>query len=202
MNRRVAQRSAPGDLRRRLVPTGLVEPVPRRDFLTRTLGWLTAAIAAVVGVPAAVMVASPTFRKAADDWSPIARIGDPGPYEADVSVVGQPILTSFKALRADAYVQPQLTNVPVFVLNRGKDQFTVYDVRCTHLGCPVSWDPDKKEFLSPCHNGVFDIDGNVVAGPPPRPLDRYEFKIEDGVLFAGPLAGGGEALGDHLSGTA
>lgn len=178
----------------RLFSEGLGKAVPRRDFLTRALGWLSAAIAAVIGVPAAAMIVSPTFRKGSDDWSPIARLGEPGPGEPDLSAVGQPILTYFKALRSDAYVKPQLTNVPVFVINHGEDKFTVFDVRCTHLGCPVSYDDAGKQFLSPCHNGVFDIKGNVVAGPPPRPLDQYQYKVEDGVLFAGPMSGG-HALG-------
>jgi Rieske Fe-S protein len=47
----------------------------------------------------------------------------------------------------------------------------------------VRWIADRKQFLSPCHNGVFDIHGNVVSGPPPRPLDRYEVKVENDQLF-------------------
>jgi Rieske Fe-S protein len=38
-------------------------------------------------------------------------------------------------------------------------------------------------FYCPCHNGVFAKDGTVVSGPPPRPLDRFEVKIEDGILY-------------------
>jgi Rieske Fe-S protein len=41
----------------------------------------------------------------------------------------------------------------------------------------------QEEFFCPCHNGVFDKDGNVVSGPPPRPLDRFEVKVEDDQLF-------------------
>ena len=51
---------------------------------------------------------------------------------------------------------------------------------------PVNWSPQARRFFSPCHGGVFDADGRVLTGPPPRPLDRYEIKIENGVLFAGP----------------
>ncbi len=59
----------------------------------------------------------------------------------------------------------------------------VYSNACTHLGCPVHWDDASRLFLCPCHNGGFSIDGEVVKGPPPRPLDRVTHKLEDGVLY-------------------
>jgi len=45
-------------------------------------------------------------------------------------------------------------------------------LRCTHTGCPVRWVDASKEFHCSCHGGRFDSDGNVIAGPPPRPLER------------------------------
>ena len=180
------ERGKPHDHSERRNLRVVAEPVSRRGFLTGTFAWVGAAIAGAVAVPGAVMVGWPAFRENEGDWAPIARLDDPGPDDADLSVEGVPVLTSFKAVKGDAYVKPQLQNIPVFVLKRG-GEFTVYDVRCTHLGCPVSYDGEKKEFLSPCHGAVFDIDGRVTAGPPPRPLDRYEVKIEDGVLYAGAM---------------
>ncbi len=78
-------------------------------------------------------------------------------------------------------------DVAVFVVNNGGGNFTVFDDRCTHLGCPFAWSKEDKRFHCPCHNGVFDPDGRVLAGPPPRPLDRYEYKVENGVLYVGKL---------------
>jgi nitrite reductase/ring-hydroxylating ferredoxin subunit len=46
--------------------------------------------------------------------------------------------------------------------------------QCTHLGCAYHWDDPKKQFLCPCHSSVFSIDGKVISGPAPRPLDRYD----------------------------
>jgi Rieske Fe-S protein len=51
----------------------------------------------------------------------------------------------------------------------------------------VRWIADQEVFLSPCHNGVFDREGKVISGPPPRPLDRYEVKIENNQLLIGQL---------------
>lgn len=50
---------------------------------------------------------------------------------------------------------------------------------CTHLGCKVYWEPENNRFFCPCHNGVFDVNGNVVAGPPPRPLEQYAVDVDE-----------------------
>jgi Rieske Fe-S protein len=47
----------------------------------------------------------------------------------------------------------------------------------------VTWRDEEEIYVCPCHDGLFDISGEVVGGPPPRPLDQYENKVEDGVLF-------------------
>ncbi len=54
---------------------------------------------------------------------------------------------------------------------------------CSHLGCSVSWNKDEKNFKCPCHGGTYDEKGEVVSGPPPRPLIRLETKIEDEIFF-------------------
>ncbi|MBI4728844.1 MAG: Rieske (2Fe-2S) protein [Acidobacteria bacterium] len=165
----------------------VTESISRRTFLSGTLAWITAAIVSAVGAPVATALIWPAFQKSKGDWSPVARLDNPGPNQADLSAVDKPILTHFTALVQDAYLEAAPQNMPVFVVNHGKGQFTIFDVRCTHLGCPVNWDQKTKKFYSPCHDGVFDSEGRVLAGPPPRPLDRYEFKVEKGVLYAGKL---------------
>lgn len=54
---------------------------------------------------------------------------------------------------------------------------------CTHLGCTVEWRPDKKEFYCPCHEGRFDVEGRVLSGPPPRPLDEFEVVVEENLVY-------------------
>jgi cytochrome b6-f complex iron-sulfur subunit len=53
---------------------------------------------------------------------------------------------------------------------------------CTHLHCIVSWNEMNKEFECPCHGGKFNLDGEVLAGPPPRPLDLHKVEIAKGNL--------------------
>jgi Rieske Fe-S protein len=63
-------------------------------------------------------------------------------------------------------------------------EYTVLDGTCTHLGCVVHWRAEQKQFRCPCHDGVFDRTGEVLNGPPPRPLVTVQTKIEEGVLYA------------------
>ena len=76
-----------------------------------------------------------------------------------------------------------------WVLTSNNKDFIVYDPRCTHLGCPYRWDADKKVFLCPCHNGVFGVDGQVISGPPPRPLNRYAAKVTGDRVMTLPKSG-------------
>lgn len=60
------------------------------------------------------------------------------------------------------------------VLLRTAEGVTAFSRRCTDLGCLVSWNKEREQFVCPCHQGVFDKTGRNIAGPPPRPLDRFE----------------------------
>lgn len=61
----------------------------------------------------------------------------------------------------------------------GKKRDWLWRVYC----CRVSWHPNIQNYVSPCHDGHFDIMGKNISGPPPRPLDEFITKIEDGNLF-------------------
>lgn len=56
-------------------------------------------------------------------------------------------------------------------------KFYAYSAVCTHLDCVVQYLPDEKKIFCPCHNGSFDINGNNIAGPPPRPLEKFIVQI-------------------------
>ncbi len=55
--------------------------------------------------------------------------------------------------------------------------FLALSGKCTHLGCAVPWDKDKKKFICPCHASQFDITGNVLSSPAPRALDLFTITI-------------------------
>ena len=74
-----------------------------------------------------------------------------------------------------------------WVVKSANSQITAFGPQCTHLGCAYHWDDGKDEFLCPCHNSIFGVDGSVKAGPAPRPLDRYDIKVEGSKLLVGKL---------------
>lgn len=69
-------------------------------------------------------------------------------------------------------------NIPAIVINRSDKGFIAFSKVCTHLGCLVEYQADKNIMLCPCHAGTFDLDGNVVSGPPPKPLHRLPLRVE------------------------
>lgn len=70
-------------------------------------------------------------------------------------------------------VPMELSGHKLLVLKTGEG-VVAFSRRCTDLGCLVSWDKQKEQFICPCHQGIYDKTGLNIAGPPPRPLDRFE----------------------------
>jgi Rieske Fe-S protein len=63
--------------------------------------------------------------------------------------------------------------------------FVAFSRRCTHLSCPVEYQPSKNRIYCPCHNGAFSLeDGRVLQGPPPRPLPMIQLEISGDQIYA------------------
>jgi cytochrome b6-f complex iron-sulfur subunit len=78
--------------------------------------------------------------------------------------------------------------VPSMLIKKEDQSFAAYSLVCTHLGCIVRWQPPDEEFHCPCHAGVFDENGQVLSGPPPRPLPAYKLSEEGGEIFVEGIA--------------
>lgn len=149
----------------------------RRTFL-RVMTALGSLISgALVGVPSARAFLSPAFRAPEPErW---IKIG-----EVDQIEQGVPTRFDFAENVRDAWVETRAMR-GVWIYTDDSEHFTVYNGQCTHLGCSYSFEQEKNRFHCPCHHGLFDVKtGAVLDGPPPRPLDRLETKIEDGILYA------------------
>ncbi len=66
---------------------------------------------------------------------------------------------------------------PGILIFTSDGELRVFSAVCTHLGCTVIYESDTGTILCPCHNGRFDLSGNVVSGPPPTPLESYNVEI-------------------------
>ena len=71
----------------------------------------------------------------------------------------------------------ETTAQAVVFLDREGEGYRALSAVCQHLGCRVRWDAPRKQFRCPCHGGVYDRDGHVVSGPPPRPLERLPVRV-------------------------
>jgi menaquinol-cytochrome c reductase iron-sulfur subunit len=73
-------------------------------------------------------------------------------------------------------------------LGEDPDEFPYIAVstRCAHLGCPVRFIDAAGIFSCPCHGGAYDFEGRVIGGPPVRPLDRFQTRVEGGEVQIGP----------------
>ncbi|NIQ98875.1 MAG: Rieske 2Fe-2S domain-containing protein [Gemmatimonadales bacterium] len=146
----------------------------RRRFLGYASGVLSGAIAFALGLPLARFFVGNTFAKRSPRW---LRLGE----SREISV-GRPQLFRLSHRDTDGWRQ-LMRREAVYVVTEDGARFTVFSSACTHLGCPVHWDDGEQLFLCPCHNGAFSKEGAVAKGPPPRPLDRLEYRLDDDVLY-------------------
>ncbi|MBI2344234.1 MAG: Rieske (2Fe-2S) protein [Deltaproteobacteria bacterium] len=151
-----------------------VEDPVRRTLLKRGIALMGGLLFAGLMAPAGGYFLAPLWRHSDEGWSEV------GPVSA--IPVGTPIKVDFVERKKDGWATTE-GRASVWIVTTDGAQFTVYDPRCTHLGCPYRWDTEKGVFLCPCHTAIFDMDGHVLSGPAPRPLDRLLTKVEDGRLL-------------------
>jgi menaquinol-cytochrome c reductase iron-sulfur subunit len=146
----------------------------RRDFLLQ-LGVVINTIAGLmIGVPIVGFLFSTLIKHTPRVWISL------GP--ASQFPEGVTRLTSYKSPYARAADGPTGI-ITCWVRRTSGDKFTIFAANCTHLGCPVRWFEQSQLFLCPCHGGAFYADGEHAAGPPPRSLYQYAYKVQNGELI-------------------
>lgn len=126
------------------------KPTTRRGFLDWLLGLCGLIAAAAMAIPGVAYL-----------W-PAAKGG--GGDRVEVPGAG--------ALSPGQSIKLQVGSQVVIVL-RKRSGFSAYSAVCTHLGCLVVWEEDRREFFCPCHAAVFGDEGQVISGPPPAPLKEF-----------------------------
>jgi len=155
-------------------PPLLVAALDRRTFLRQLgVGVVGVASALVVGSIATATTVGPTLAKASKQWVPVSALEN---------IKAGDVTTVMMNYETKNRLYTQQFSVPVMVSRTGSD-IVCFNSSCTHLGCVVKWEALSGRFHCACHGGNFDREGSVIAGPPPRPLDRYAFKVDSGHLF-------------------
>ncbi len=76
-------------------------------------------------------------------------------------------------------------NTPIVVINRRGRGYIALSRVCTHFGCLVGYDKEQEKLICPCHAGVFSLEGNVISGPPPKPLAKVPMKVTGDQILVG-----------------
>ena len=150
----------------------------RREFSKIVTAFLGSVMGAIVGIPIIGYVIDPALKsQESDEWVSL------GPLEN--YPVGAPTAFSFTQTKVNGW-ERTTSSYGVYVLRHTESDLKVLSNRCTHLSCRVTWKEVDQAYECPCHDARFDIEGEVVYGPPPHPLDVYPHKVEEGVLFINP----------------
>jgi menaquinol-cytochrome c reductase iron-sulfur subunit len=151
----------------------------RRSFHIGFIYALWGAIAAAVAVPAGVYLFFPPNARKDADWIDASDLSSIPP--------GVPTEVSFQHKRVDGW-KVTSEKATAWIVRPGEDEKVIaFAPQCTHLGCAYHWEAQDKAFVCPCHNSEFSADGTVLGGPAPRPLDRYQVKVEGGRIKIGSL---------------
>lgn len=145
------------------------DPGGRRRALILLVNGSVALIGGAFSALLGAFALRPAGAATAERWITAASLGDLTP--------GVPVPRVLSFSRADGWYRAR-TRETVFLVWDGDRTVRALSATCTHLGCQVRWDGKAKHFQCPCHGGTYDPSGKVVAGPPPRPLDTLETRVD------------------------
>ena len=152
---------------------------PRRNFFLAAIYGLGGLISAALGGAAGgYLLIPPRSSKKKAPWTPIGAM--------DHAPVNKPAEFVFQKTRVDGWKVTR-EKATAWVLKKSETEVVAFSPQCTHLGCAYHWEDTSNTFVCPCHTSAFSVDGKVLGGPAPRPLDRYEVKIDGGKILVGEI---------------
>jgi len=154
----------------------------RRKFLMKVALLANGVVGVVLAVPVIGYLLGPVLKRngSYNYWVPVGNL--------EQFPAGETRLAEYRNPNgAPAYGQTR--NLPCWVRHIADNRFQVFAINCAHMECPVHWFPQSKLFMCPCHGGVYYQDGSVAAGPPPRGLYEYKYKVARNqlMIWAGEL---------------
>ena len=153
-------------------PTPAPPKGSRRSFFGVLLGLSSAFVGALLAVPVLRYVFYPlTANSGSSGWTAA------GPA-AEAEASPGPLLRALDLKQRDGWLETAAK--PVIYLTRKAGKLQALSAICPHLGCTIPWDAARKEFVCPCHGGVFGPDGAYRSGPPRRSMDTLETRVESG----------------------
>lgn len=142
--------------------TSSSESVPRRRFVELVLGSGFIATAVAFVYPVIRYLIPPKVSDLGADSVVAGRVGELKPNTGKVFRFG---------------------SRPGLLVRGANGEYHALSAVCTHLGCTVQYREDLKRIWCACHNGMYDLNGKNVSGPPPRPLDEFEVQVRGDEIF-------------------
>jgi menaquinol-cytochrome c reductase iron-sulfur subunit len=177
-----ADKSARGQAREKPKPAGYFEgeTMTRRAVFAAGGQALGAAGVLAVALPVVGFAVAPMFDRPEEMWEGVGSPEDfvPETYRQAVITIVDGVGDSGKTT---VYIRRGSAE-----LEEDPNEFIAISTRCAHLGCPVRFVPAAGNFICPCHGGVYDFEGQVLGGPPVRPLDRFQTRVTGDTLEVGP----------------
>ena len=156
------------------------ESLTRRKVFTVAGQALGGAAGMIVILPALGFAVAPIFDKPEETWQAVGSLDDfvPETYRSRVITIVEGIGESGKTT---VYVRQGSAD-----LDEDPNSYVAISTRCAHLGCPVRFYQAAGNFTCPCHGGVYGFQGEVIGGPPVRPLDRFQTRVSGDQVEIGP----------------
>jgi Rieske Fe-S protein len=145
----------------------------RRSFLKAGFVAVNTVAASALGIPIVGYLLGPLFRKRELQWVEAGNLSDFSEGDPQARRLRFTQRNGFRELE-------EVRNVWIHAHDRN---VTVFSSECTHVGCNVHWKPGREQFVCPCHGGVFSKEGEVLDGPPPRPLEQLPSRIENDTVY-------------------
>jgi menaquinol-cytochrome c reductase iron-sulfur subunit len=150
------------------------DTLSRRRFFVNGIKVVAGLFGLGLGIPLVGFFIAPALKKEQHDWIAIADLNQLN--------IDEPARVTYQYTRRDGWKTSE-TRKTAFIVKQADGTVTALTNKCTHLGCGVEWNTSAKQFTCPCHGGIFDIQGKVTAGPPPKPLTRLMVKVEVNKIF-------------------
>ena len=146
----------------------------RRAFFRWMIGLAASVIGLGLAVPLASYVISPALKRRKSEWAEV------GP--TDKLQMNAPEELEFDSTVKDGW-KTDTARKAIWAVRQSEDKIIVFSPICPHLGCGFRWNSEDHKFHCPCHGSVYAVDGKVLGGPAPRPLDVLPTKVQDGRLW-------------------
>lgn len=99
------------------------------------------------------------------------------PPNVPEAAVNEVVAGKVQMLKPDGGAIVRFGNKPVLLVRVSETEWKALSAVCTHLNCTVQYQEKTRQIWCACHNGFYDLNGKVISGPPPKPLDEYAVRI-------------------------